>query len=67
MTGANSGASYNYDVTTSVDFSDFLLFASQYGKTIEMDLDFDRRFDLDKNGEIGFGDFIMFALAYGSS
>jgi hypothetical protein len=57
----------NFDGVGQVDFSDFLLFASQYGKTIEMDLDFDRRFDLDKNGEIGFGDFIMFALAYGSS
>jgi len=57
----------NFDGVGEVDFSDFLLFSSQYGKTIEMDLDFDRRFDLDKNGEIGFGDFIMFALAFGSS
>ena len=50
----------------AVDFTDFLLFSSQWGKSIETDLDFDRGFDLDKTGDIGFGDFIIFAYSFGS-
>ena len=50
----------------AVDFTDFVLFSSQWGKSIETDLDFDRGFDLDQTGDIGFGDFILFAYSYGS-
>jgi hypothetical protein len=41
------------------------MFAVQFGRS-ETDEDWDRRFDLDGNGETGFGDFLIFAQAFGT-
>lgn len=55
----------DFDGNGSVDFSDFLEFASAFGKTTS-DSDFDGKFDLDASGDIGFGDFLQFAAAFGT-
>ena len=47
-----------------VDFSDFLLFAGQFGVS-QGDAGYDARYDLDGNGMIGFGDFLIFVNAFG--
>ena len=47
-----------------VDFSDFLLFAGQFGLSRD-DGGYDARYDLDGDGMIGFGDFLIFANAFG--
>ena len=52
-----SVADFNGDCV--VDFSDFLAFASAFGK-IESDV----RFDLDGNGSVDFPDFLIFVSAF---
>ena len=48
----------------SVDFSDFLLFASKFGLKSGED-GFDPVFDLSANGEIDFADVLTFANQFG--
>ncbi|GEM_PF-325272 len=47
-----------------VGFSDFVLFAQNYGKR-QQDDDFQDQFDLNNDGEVNFPDFVLFAQAYG--
>ncbi len=62
---ATAEATPDFDGDGTVDFSDFLHFASQFGLS-KGDEGFDARFDLDGNGSIGFSDFLIFAGAFGS-
>ena len=57
-----SVADFNGDCI--VDFSDFVAFASTFGRTAAQD-DFDARFDLNGNGEVDFQDFLIFASEFG--
>ncbi|MCZ6633184.1 MAG: hypothetical protein O7G87_07245, partial [bacterium] len=50
----------DFDNNGSVDFQDFLLFASAFGKT-------DSKFDLDGDGAVAFPDFLIFATAFGQT
>ena len=54
----------DFDGDGSVGFSDFLVFAAQFGKTSE-DAGFDPRFDLDSDGMVGFTDFLAFVSQFG--
>ncbi len=56
----------DFDGDGAVGFSDFLLFAQQFGLR-QGDAGYDARYDLDGNGTIGFGDFVIFANAFGLS
>ena len=47
-----------------VGFSDFITFASAFGKG-SSDSDFDARIDLNDNGSVDFADFIIFAQLFG--
>ncbi|MDE2889289.1 MAG: hypothetical protein OXR72_13865 [Gemmatimonadota bacterium] len=47
-----------------IDFSDFLLFAGQFGQS-HGDAGYDARFDLDGDGAVGFSDFVIFAGSFG--
>ena len=53
---------FNGDGT--VDFSDFLLFTSQF-RLSRGDAGYDARYDLDGDGIIGFSDFLLFARNFG--
>lgn len=53
---------FNEDGT--VDFADFILFATHYGQS-NAQIDFDVRFDLDGDGRVDFADFLVFAAAFG--
>ena len=57
-----SAADFNGDC--EVDFSDFVVFASGFGRTAG-DGEFDARFDLNGNGEVDFSDFLIFASEFG--
>ena len=57
-----SAADFNGDC--EVDFSDFVVFASGFGRTAG-DGEFDARFDLNGNGEVDFPDFLIFASEFG--
>ena len=57
-----SVADFNGDCV--VDFSDFVVFASGFGRTAG-DGEFDARFDLNGNGEVDFPDFLIFASKFG--
>lgn len=46
-----------------VNFSDFLLFASGFGRQ-PSDPKYNIHFDLDRDGKIGFSDFLLFAAAF---
>lgn len=48
----------------AVDFSDFFLFADQFGRSAN-DPDWDPLYDLSGNGEVDFSDFFLFADAFG--
>ena len=54
----------DFDGDGKVEFSDFIAFAAQFGKT-ETDPAWERQFDLDDDGEIGFSDFLAFATNFG--
>lgn len=58
------GSVADFDGDCVVDFSDFLAFASAFGRTANDD-DFDGRFDLNGDGEIEFQDFLIFASEFG--
>ena len=58
------GSVADFDGDCVVDFSDFVAFASAFGRTAGDD-DFDSRFDLNGNGEIDFQDFLIFASEFG--
>lgn len=55
----------DFDSSGEVDFTDFLLFVAQFGKSSSDD-GFDTRMDLDGNGEVQFPDFLLFVAAFGS-
>lgn len=55
----------DFDSSGEVDFTDFLLFVAQFGKSSSDD-GFDTRMDLDSNGTIDFTDFLNFVAAFGS-
>ena len=54
----------DFDGDGAVGFSDFLLFAQQFGLR-QGDAGYDARYDLDGDGTIGFGDFLIFANSFG--
>lgn len=54
----------DFDGDGAVAFTDFLLFAGNFGTRIG-DVGFDPAFDLDVDGEVGFSDFLAFATAFG--
>ena len=56
----------DFDRDGVIAFTDFLLFAAQFGLS-RGDEGYDARFDLDGDGTIGFGDFLVFANAFGKS
>ena len=58
------GSVADFDGDCVVDFSDFLAFASAFGRTAGDD-DFDGKFDLNGNGEVDFQDFLIFASEFG--
>ena len=55
----------DFDGDRSVDFSDFVIFASGFGKQ-QGHTGFDARLDLDGDRIVGFGDFVIFAKAFGA-
>ena len=54
----------DFDGDSTVGFTDFLLFAAQFGLS-HGDAGYDARYDLDGDGTIGFADFLIFANAFG--
>lgn len=58
------GISADFDGNGKVDFSDFLAFAQNFGRS-EGDQGYDARFDLNGNGSVDFQDFLAFAQQYG--
>ena len=58
------GSVADFDGDCVVDFSDFLAFASAFGRTAGDD-DFDGKFDLNGNCEVDFQDFLIFASEFG--
>ena len=60
----NTTPSPDFDGAGTVGFSDFLLFAGQFGKQ-SGDAVFEARFDLDADGVIVFSDFLIFAQNLG--
>ena len=62
ITPQTPGPDFNGD--GRVDFSDFLLFASQFGLS-RGDEQYDAKYDLDGDGTIGFGDFLIFSRRFG--
>ena len=58
------GSVADFDGDCVVDFSDFLAFASAFGRTAGDD-DFDGKFDLNGDGEVDFQDFLIFASEFG--
>lgn len=61
-TPTERSADFNGD--SEVDFEDFLLFASAFGKS-EGAAGFDARFDLNGSGKVDFEDFLLFAADFG--
>ena len=58
------GSVADFDGDCVVDFSDFLAFASAFGRSAGDD-DFDGKFDLNGDGEVDFQDFLIFASEFG--
>lgn len=56
----------DFDGSGRVDFSDFLEFASAFGKASGQE-GFDTKYDLDGSGIVDFGDFLIFASNFGDS
>jgi len=56
----------DFDGSGRVDFPDFLIFASGFGKSTN-DVGFDARLDFSGNGTIDFPDFLVFAQSFGKS
>ena len=55
----------DFDGNGTVEFSDFLLFVAQFGKSSSDD-SFNTSMDLDSSGTIDFPDFLLFVAAFGS-
>lgn len=55
----------DFDRDGTVGFTDFIVFASAFGKSWA-DEDFKPWFDLDLDGEVGFSDFLILAQAFGT-
>ena len=60
----DTGLSADFDGNGSVDFSDFLAFAVQFGKKAG-EPGYEARFDLDSDGSVGFTDFLVFVSQFG--
>ena len=58
------GVAADFNGDGSVDFSDFIAFAQNFGRS-EGDANFDARFDLSGDGSVDFSDFIAFAQQFG--
>ncbi len=56
----------DFDGDGRVGFSDFLVFAENFG-TQQGDGQYDARTDLDSDGAVGFSDFLIFAEAFGTA
>ena len=59
-----TGASADFNGDGSVDFSDFIAFARNFGRS-DGDDNYDAKFDLNGNDSVDFGDFIAFARQFG--
>ena len=65
QSGANQGVTGDFDGNGVVNVQDFLIFATQFGKT-SSDEGFDARMDMDGDGIIGVGDFLIFTSNFGN-
>ena len=63
--GANQAVTGDFDGNGVVNVQDFLIFATQFGKT-SSDEGFDARMDMDGDGLIGVGDFLIFTSNFGN-
>ena len=54
----------DFDGDRTVEFSDFVQFAAQFGLS-RGDAEYEARFDLDGDGTIAFSDFLIFAGSFG--
>jgi hypothetical protein len=63
-TGCGSGMAGDFDCNSSVEFSDFFLFADAFGSR-PGEANYNAACDLDGNGEVDFSDFFQFADAFG--
>ena len=54
----------DFDSNRKVNFADFLVFTSAFGKS-SSDAGFDARMDLNGNGSVDFADFLVFTSAFG--
>ena len=54
----------DFDSNREVNFADFLVFTSAFGKS-SSDAEFDARMDLNGNGSVDFADFLVFTSAFG--
>ena len=59
-----TGASADFNGDGKVDFSDFIAFAQNFGRS-DGDDNYDAKFDLNGNDSVDFGDFIAFAQQFG--
>ena len=65
QSGANQAVTGDFDGNGVVNVQDFLIFATQFGKT-SSDEGFDARMDMDGDGIIGVGDFLIFTSNFGN-
>jgi len=59
------GSSGDFNGDLVIDFGDFLLFATRFGKQVSVEPDVEP-YDLDGDGRVGFGDFLAFAQVFGT-
>ena len=64
LQSGSTSASWDFDGNGRVSFSDFVLFAYQFGSS-QGDGTYEAKYDLDSNGSIGFSDFMLFANNFG--
>ncbi len=62
----SAGLTGDFNGDGKVDFTDFVAFATNFGKGSE-DAGFDPKYDLNGNGAVDFPDFVNFAQQFGKS
>jgi len=66
LSPSHAQTSLDFDNDGRIGFTDFILFANQFG-THQGDASYDAKFDLDNSNDIGFGDFIIFSQKFGQT
>ena len=64
LTGVAADYPADFDGNGRVEFSDFVLFAQNFGKKVG-DEAYDARYDLDGDDRVNFQDFVVFASSFG--